>query len=158
MNRDIYLNRKGQAMLETALVLMIIVVFTFGITEFGRAMYIKNMLNNAARAGARQAVVTGALGASPNPTLPFTYNQNDFPINDTSTQKNIIGTRISDSLFYVGDKKTVSATVLCSAGATATTGSTITVTVTLNNFTPVVAIMRKMISSTLAGQASMRYE
>lgn len=52
---------KGQAMVEAAFVLFILIVLTFGMTEFGRAMYTKNTLTNASRAGARQAVVTPSL-------------------------------------------------------------------------------------------------
>ena len=42
-------------MVEMAFVLFLLVVLIFGMTEFGRAMYIKNTLNNAARAGVRAA-------------------------------------------------------------------------------------------------------
>jgi Flp pilus assembly protein TadG len=53
-------NKKGQAMVEMAFVIFILVILVFAITEFGRAMYTKNTLTNAARAGARAAVVTVA--------------------------------------------------------------------------------------------------
>lgn len=152
-------NRKGQAVVETALVLFVLVLFTFGITEFGRAMYIKNMLNNAARAGARQAVVTGSLTP-----LSFVYNQGDFPqvLSTPPTSKEIVGAQISKSLMYVDDKSKVSARVdaFDSSGASVTSaisGNTITVTVTLNNFKSFVPNLIK-ITNTLTGQASMRYE
>ena len=45
------MNKKGQALVEMAIMLPILVLFVFGITEFGRAMYIKNCLNNAAGQG-----------------------------------------------------------------------------------------------------------
>src|SRR5689334_11210220 len=88
---------KGQAMVETALVLFILVLFVFGITEFGRAMYTKNTLNNAARAAARAAVVT-----SPLNNLPRTYTS--ASTNDNIKQ-NIFG-----SLFYITQSQ-VTATV-----------------------------------------------
>ncbi len=155
MKKIITQNCKGQAIVETALVLMLIVMFTFAITEFGRAMYIKNMLNNTARAAARQAVVTGTL------TIPVTYGQGTFTSCTTpSTDK--IKDKICDSLMYVGTKSTISAQVECVEGCpstTATTGSTIRVTVTENNFTPVVSnVPGIVITKTLVGQASMRYE
>src|SRR5690348_4657403 len=61
---------KGQAMVEAAFVLFILVLLTFGITEFGRAMYTKNTLNNAARAGARCAIVRLPSGCNSTPTTP----------------------------------------------------------------------------------------
>lgn len=145
--------RKGQALVETALVLFIVVLFTFGITEFGRAMYIKNMLNNTARSAVRQAVVTGSL------TLPITYPTNSFTTRpDPSTDP--IGAKIYDGLMYLtpSDKNQVTASVNCSAGcsgANAVNGATITVTV-IAPFRSYVQLIQ--ISNTLAGQASMRYE
>jgi Flp pilus assembly protein TadG len=52
------MNVKGQAIVELALVLFLLLLLVMGIFEFGRAMYIKNTLVHAARAGARAAVVT----------------------------------------------------------------------------------------------------
>ena len=154
MKSDTLKNRKGQALVETALVLFVIVIITFAITEFGRAMYIKNMLNNAARSGVRQAVVTGTL------TLPVSYNAGAFIDPGPNPSTDPVGAKIHDGLMYV-EKSKVSATVagVDSSGnpiTTATAGNTITVTVTLNDFKPFVNIIK--ISSTLVGQASMRYE
>jgi Flp pilus assembly protein TadG len=47
----------GQAIIELALVLPILLLILFGITEFGRAIMTTNVLNTAAREGARLAVV-----------------------------------------------------------------------------------------------------
>jgi TadE-like protein len=49
---------KGQALVETAIVLVLLLVILFGIAEFSRAWYTKNSLKNAVRSGARLAVVT----------------------------------------------------------------------------------------------------
>lgn len=150
MKNVITQNRKGQALVESAFVLMIIVLFTYGITEFGRAMYVKNMLNNAARAGARQAVVSAWNITS------YTFTNSRPPDSDSVKQK------IYDSLMYVGDKSQVTANVECigTVGCTGTdhSGATITVTVTYTGFDPVVTRMRQIISPTLVGRASMRYE
>jgi hypothetical protein len=51
-------DQKGQAMVELALLLPLLFLIVFGITEFGRAFYIQNALTNAAREGARRASVT----------------------------------------------------------------------------------------------------
>lgn len=49
---------RGQAVLELALVLPLLLVIVFGITEFGRAWMTMNVLTSAAREGCRLAVVT----------------------------------------------------------------------------------------------------
>jgi len=50
-------NSKGQALVEFALILPILLLLIIGIIEFGRAFYMKNTLTNAVRHAARQAVV-----------------------------------------------------------------------------------------------------
>jgi Flp pilus assembly protein TadG len=49
---------RGQSLIEFALILPMMLVVMFMITEFGRALYTYNVLNTAARAGARVAVVS----------------------------------------------------------------------------------------------------
>ncbi len=49
--------RRGVAVVETALVLVIAVILTFAIYEYGRYFMLSQLVNNAAREGARQAVV-----------------------------------------------------------------------------------------------------
>lgn len=53
-------NQKGSVLVETAIILPILLLFVFGIFEYGRAMLIVNTLNNAAREGARRAAVSAA--------------------------------------------------------------------------------------------------
>jgi Flp pilus assembly protein TadG len=48
---------RGSAIIETALVLPILLLVVFGITEWGRALMTTNILNQAAREGARIAAV-----------------------------------------------------------------------------------------------------
>jgi hypothetical protein len=45
--------QKGLALIELGLILVLLIAITFGITEFGRAMYQYNTLAKAARDGAR---------------------------------------------------------------------------------------------------------
>jgi hypothetical protein len=52
---------EGQTLIETALMLFLILLILLGITEFSRAWYTKSSLKNAARSGARLAVVTPSL-------------------------------------------------------------------------------------------------
>jgi Flp pilus assembly protein TadG len=49
-------NRRGAATVETALVLPIVLLFLFGIFEYGRYFMTMQLLNNAAREGARYAI------------------------------------------------------------------------------------------------------
>lgn len=49
--------RSGQAVIEFAFVLPLLLLLVFGITEFGRALMTVNVLTAAAREGARAAAV-----------------------------------------------------------------------------------------------------
>ncbi|UCG51300.1 MAG: pilus assembly protein [Candidatus Latescibacterota bacterium] len=49
---------RGQSVIEFALVLPLLLLLLFGITEFGRAWMTMNILTSAAREGCRLAVVT----------------------------------------------------------------------------------------------------
>ena len=51
---------RGQSLIEFALILPMMLVVMFMITEFGRALYTYNVLATAARAAARAAVVAGS--------------------------------------------------------------------------------------------------
>jgi Flp pilus assembly protein TadG len=51
--------RSGSAIVETALVLPIFFMVILGIAEFGRAFMTVNLLTNAAREGARLAIMDG---------------------------------------------------------------------------------------------------
>jgi len=53
-------NTKGQSLVEFALILPMMLVVMFMITEFGRALYMFNVLSAASREGARHAVVSSA--------------------------------------------------------------------------------------------------
>jgi Flp pilus assembly protein TadG len=53
----------GQAIIEFAVLLPILLLVLFGITEFGRAIMVKNVLHTAAREGARLAVVSDSTSA-----------------------------------------------------------------------------------------------
>ena len=52
-------SQKGAALLETAIVLPLILMVCVGIFEFGRAYQTWQVLTNAAREGARAAIITG---------------------------------------------------------------------------------------------------
>lgn len=159
-------NIKGQALVETAIVLLFLLVLVFGITEFGRAMYTKNMLNNAARAAARVAVVTPSLPApGTDPTYPAGTFTNGT---DCSTLTDKVSQMICQSLFYV-NKSNIRATVSVThtapnTGAIAMTNDSVTVTVTNTIYSSVVpglfgaGGLIPFFPSSLTGTATMRYE
>jgi len=53
-------SRRGAAVVEMALVLPIFLMVVMGIIEFGRAMWVSNMVANSAREGARMAILDGS--------------------------------------------------------------------------------------------------
>jgi Flp pilus assembly protein TadG len=55
--------RRGAAMVEMALVLPIFLMVVMGIVEFGRALWVANMVTNAARESARMAILDGSTNA-----------------------------------------------------------------------------------------------
>lgn len=58
------LNVRGQAFVEFAIILPILLLLVFGIAEFGRFLYLKNSATNASREGARKAAVTSPWNSS----------------------------------------------------------------------------------------------
>src|SRR5438046_10374485 len=54
---------RGNAVLDLALVMPVLLGLTFGAMEYGYALYLKHTLQGAAREGARAAVVAGATAA-----------------------------------------------------------------------------------------------
>jgi Flp pilus assembly protein TadG len=57
-------NRVGSAIVEMAIVLALLLNLGFGMVEFGRYYYVKNLMLNAAREGARAGAVPGATNSS----------------------------------------------------------------------------------------------
>jgi Flp pilus assembly protein TadG len=62
----IAIRRRGNAVLEAALVLPILLALAFGTVEFGYFFYVKNNLQGAAREGARAAIPATATNADVN--------------------------------------------------------------------------------------------
>ena len=139
MNRN---NKKGSALVETAIILPILLVIVFGILEFGWMMYKTNTLNNAAREGARRAAVT------PKPIIA---------INIEDYVKNFIIFSYEASDLTITTVPTVPAS-----------GDPVKVSVTLiyRELTPIISLLDLIFSGTtlsldgkkLTGEATMRYE
>jgi Flp pilus assembly protein TadG len=73
---EILRSNAGQAMLELALLLPMLLLLTMGVIEMGRYMYIYILVGNAARAGA--AYGAQSLGQSSDTTDIQTAAQNDY--------------------------------------------------------------------------------
>jgi Flp pilus assembly protein TadG len=72
---------RGQALVEFALVAPFFFILLFSIVEFGRAIYYIQILNNAAREGARYAIVHGNESTDPTgppPGYPLQTNGDPF--------------------------------------------------------------------------------
>ena len=155
-------NRKGQVLVETAIILPILLLLIFGLIDFGRAMYTKNTLNNAARAGARVAAVTKSL-TPVSPAALFSSSAEPAP----TIQKNIFNGIPQDN------SVTYELKILDDAGnpitGTVKTGNQVHVILTWPNFqmiTPLYNILALINHSqsqnsntlTITGESSMRYE
>ncbi|HEY3308133.1 MAG TPA: TadE/TadG family type IV pilus assembly protein [Desulfuromonadaceae bacterium] len=121
-------NKKGAALVEMAIILPLLLLIVVGIFEFGRAMLIRNTLNNAAREGARRAAV------SPPPVNIDAFVRSAIPFNQT-------GLVITPN----------------PSSPTPGSGAPVTVTIMLpfHTVTGLIPVLDGMI---LSGQATMRYE
>jgi Flp pilus assembly protein TadG len=148
---------KGQALVEMAIILPLLLLLVLGIFEFGRAMYIKNTLTNAARAGARAAVVTYGISNSGqvaiNPSCAY---------GDTPTGNNRVFVTICRSLYSGIDKTHVSSEITLTDannnGISPDGGDLVKVRVTLSNYKPIVLNFIPGVPKTLSGDTAMRYE
>jgi hypothetical protein len=64
-------NEKGTTAVETAIISMLLLIFIFGIIEFGLLVFNKQVLTNASREGARAGVLVEKTRF--NPVSPFYY-------------------------------------------------------------------------------------
>jgi Flp pilus assembly protein TadG len=67
--------RRGAAMVEMALVMPLFFMVVLGIMEFGRAMMVSNLVTNAAREGARMAVIDGSSNSDVTNSINTFLNQ-----------------------------------------------------------------------------------
>lgn len=148
-------NQKGQALVETALVLPLLLLLVMGLFEFGRAMYIKNTLNNAARAGVRVAVVTQKYDATSNLTgLDVESKALDC---STFTGKNGPVYQMVCNSIYNGIPKNEVTVDINNSDSVISAGDSVNIKLTWGNFQPILPNLFP-ISNTIVGEASMRYE
>jgi Flp pilus assembly protein TadG len=122
----------GVALIETAFILPLLLVLCMGMLDFGRAFHMKSVLDQAAREGARIAVVT-----SPDPDL------------------------VTDKVNQVLASSGVAATSVQVTGPDAARMVTVTVTATFTFVTPgIFALVNGDYGNTIpmSGQTVMRFE
>jgi len=71
--------RSGNALLDMAFVLPILLALTFGAVEYGYAIYVKHALQGAAREGARASIVAGATAAQVQAAVDNSMQTAGFP-------------------------------------------------------------------------------
>lgn len=154
-------------MVEMAFVIFLLVLLLFGITEFGRALYTKNTLNNAARSGARVGVVTpGIADTGPITTSGPVQLNRDCTSYGTSTTpctgdgcvyQAVCGSIVAavENPVYVSVQ--IFDSTGTSPGQAPVAGKQVMVQVQAP-FNPVLNLMKSMMSGTLSGQSTMRYE
>jgi len=145
------LNCTGQALVEMAFILPILLLLVLGIFEFGRAMYTKNSLTNAARAAARAAVVTSSIttdSAKVKDTCDYS----------AEGQNGIVFSAACNSL--TPKLRTENIFISMTAPSPLTAGSLINVKVHWDNYTTVAPIyfIPQLANITLYGETAMRYE
>ena len=96
------LDSRGQALVETALVLPLLLLLIVGLFDVGRAVWLSNTLATAVREGSRYGVVHGALSGSPTGPGSATYTP---PDTDTA-----ITAHVRNYAYGVPDSLTVKST------------------------------------------------
>jgi hypothetical protein len=145
-------NVKGQALVETALVLLLLLIILLGIAEFSRAWYTKNSLKNAVRQGARVAAVTPGISSFSGVLCSGTPTDADDVAVHTAVCSQP-GVSPTTSVSLIVDMATAPPTTVLNSGDTATVQATTTFNFVIGNSPwP----WSKSMSITTA--ASMRYE
>jgi len=120
--------RRGVAMIETALILMIFLSLVLGMLDFGIAVYRNNVLSEAARQLARQAIVHGKLATLLGTWGPTTYNGH-------ANDSNAIAVAVQPYLVGM-DPASVTVAMTWPTSSTNNVGGTVRVTLTAS-YTPI---------------------
>ncbi|MHC1697392.1 MAG: TadE family protein [Geobacteraceae bacterium] len=156
------MNSKGQALVEMAIIIPLLMLLVMGIFEFGRAMYIKNTLTQAARSGARSAVVTKELVS---PLLNKECSDTSIVIQTTCNSlysgidKSDSGLKLNVKVFAPGDDPATATPKTTNATTPPSPGDTVEVQVNITNFRSKYRIIPIIpLPTTLVGTTAMRYE
>jgi len=83
---------RGQSLAETALVILLLVVFTMGIIDFGRMLMLANMITSATRDAARSASAVPRVDRAKNGNLCDEASIKDIVINQLTDVGLTVGT------------------------------------------------------------------
>jgi hypothetical protein len=153
----------GQALAEFALVIPLFMVLLVGVFEFARAIYYVQVVNNAAREGARYAIVHGA--KSLYTIGPMLNGPSDDPtgtsvVNIVHSYATGIDPSSLDVMICWNGQPPTPATAPCDNGAgdygpgNNDPGSTIHVQVSYT-FEPVLSVLLPLPSFTLTGESTL---
>lgn len=126
--------RRGNVVLETALVLPILLALAFGTVEFGYYLFLKHALQGVAREAARAAIVPGATNVQVNTIVADSMNE--LGLSDSGYTVTVSPSNISTAA--VGTN--ISVTVQCTWG---TVGVRPMQMIGANKLVKSVAVMRK---------------
>ena len=98
--------RRGATAVEFALVAPIAFLLILGLIEFGRALMVQHLLNNAARQGARVATIEGK--ANSDVTTAITTAMQGQPTTGMTTTVTVAGTVANASTAVAGNEIVVS--------------------------------------------------
>ncbi len=114
------LDQRGQALAETGIVIVLLLLLVMGVIEFGRAFMVSNMIVHAARDGARTAAVVSS------------SDRDSDGIINTSKKNSIIGT-VRDSIAAAVGTSTAAGLIIA---VNQTTGPPATVQLEVNGDIP----------------------
>ena len=97
MKSNRWRRRAGQSLVEMAMVLPVLAFLTFGLLDFGRAYYFQVSVTNAAREGARVAILNIYTG----PQTPNCTSSNSYATCPVQTDANIVAA-VYNELTYSG--------------------------------------------------------
>ena len=129
--------RTGAAVVEFAVVAPLLFALVLGIIEFGRAMMVLELLNNAARAGCRAGVLSGSSNTDVNSAITTALTGSG--VNSPSTTIDVNGSQADVSTAQTGDTISVSVSV----GADAVTWLPVPQFLGGKTFTGIVAMRRE---------------
>jgi len=97
MKTNRWRSRRGQSLVEMAMVLPLLTFLTFGLLDFGRAYFFQVSVTNAAREGARSAVLNIYTG----PDTPSCSTSNNYATCPVQTDSAIVSA-VNKELTYSG--------------------------------------------------------
>src|SRR2546428_4422197 len=96
MTLTFFRHRRGQSLVETALVIPVLAVLTFGLLDFGRAYYFQVAITNAAREGARTAILNIYTGPQ-TPSCTSLDNYATCPVQADATIVNAVNAELQNT-------------------------------------------------------------